>query len=303
MKYIWEISVGTMIPNQRIKRFPRGFTLIELLVVIAIIAVLMAILMPALNRVREQGKRAVCLSHLKQLGLVWIMYADDNDGYIVNGAAGHAGTPNDARHPNEDPWVGACWSPNFGSGEQLPELEQIEQIKIGALWPYCKNLKLYSCPTGYRGEKLSYAIVHSMNGNPPAGTYNESGGRRIPKQENGVWLWVKKRSQIYNPAPAERIVFVDEGWATSYSYAVHYVQEAWWDDPSVRHGDGTTYAYADGHSEYWKWKGIDTVKMGKSRDRSHPGNYTPESAEGFGDLYRLQKATFGRLGYQPSQPW
>ncbi|HCO92954.1 MAG TPA: hypothetical protein DIU00_03230, partial [Phycisphaerales bacterium] len=88
----------------------KGFTLIELLVVIAIIAILMAILMPALHRVREQGKRAVCLSNLKQLGLSWILYADDNDGKIVNGAAGHAGTPTDARHPNEDPWVGVCWS-------------------------------------------------------------------------------------------------------------------------------------------------------------------------------------------------
>jgi len=62
-----------------------GFTLIELLVVIAIIAVLMAILMPALNRVREQGKRAACLSNVKQLTLGWIMYADDNDQKIVSG--------------------------------------------------------------------------------------------------------------------------------------------------------------------------------------------------------------------------
>ncbi|MHC4595210.1 MAG: type II secretion system protein [Planctomycetota bacterium] len=62
-----------------------GFTLIELLVVIAIIAVLMAILMPALNRVREQGKRAACLNNLHQLTLAWIMYADDNDDNLVNG--------------------------------------------------------------------------------------------------------------------------------------------------------------------------------------------------------------------------
>ncbi|GAJ23796.1 unnamed protein product, partial [marine sediment metagenome] len=54
---------------------PRGFTLVELLVVIAIIALLMAILMPALNRAKEQGKRAVCLSNLRQLTLAWIMYA------------------------------------------------------------------------------------------------------------------------------------------------------------------------------------------------------------------------------------
>ncbi len=53
-------------------RSRRGFTLIELLVVIAIIAVLMAILMPSLNRAREQGKRASCLSNLKQLQMAWI---------------------------------------------------------------------------------------------------------------------------------------------------------------------------------------------------------------------------------------
>jgi len=51
----------------------KGFTLIELLVVIAIIAVLMAILMPALNRVKEQGKRVVCMSNLKQLTMAWIL--------------------------------------------------------------------------------------------------------------------------------------------------------------------------------------------------------------------------------------
>ena len=65
----------------------KGFTLIELLVVIAIIAILMAILMPSLNRAREQGKRAACLSNLKQLTLAWIAYAGDNDDRIVNGEA------------------------------------------------------------------------------------------------------------------------------------------------------------------------------------------------------------------------
>ncbi len=279
----------------------RGFTLIELLVVIAIIAILMAILMPALHRAREQGRRAVCLGNVKQLALAWITYADDNDDKIVNGAAGWDRGPTDARHPNERPWVGACWAPGYAGGEQLPEEDQIREIKAGALWSYCKNLKLYSCPTGYRGEMLAYAIVHSMNGNPPSGTYREVGGKRTPKTEGGVCLWIKDRMQIRNPAPAYRVVFVDEGWATSYSYAVHYQQETWWDDPTVRHGDGTTFSYADGHSEYWKWKGIDTIKTGRDSDRGHPGShYSPESLDGFQDLYRLQKATFGRLGYQPS---
>ena len=82
---------------------PRGFTLIELLVVIAIIAILMAILMPALNRAREQGKRAACLSNLKQLTLSWIMYADENDDRIVSGDGGVWHSYNGVV---ETPWVG-----------------------------------------------------------------------------------------------------------------------------------------------------------------------------------------------------
>jgi prepilin-type N-terminal cleavage/methylation domain-containing protein len=60
----------------------RGFTLIELLVVIAIIALLMAILMPALNRVKKQARMAACQMNLKQWGVIWAMYCDDNDGYF-----------------------------------------------------------------------------------------------------------------------------------------------------------------------------------------------------------------------------
>lgn len=67
----------------------KGFTLIELLVVIAIIAILMAILMPTLNRAREQGRRAACLSNLRELTLAWQMYADENDTRIVSGDAGN----------------------------------------------------------------------------------------------------------------------------------------------------------------------------------------------------------------------
>jgi prepilin-type N-terminal cleavage/methylation domain-containing protein len=65
----------------------RGFTLIELLVVVAIIALLMAILMPALQRVRKQGQAVACMSNLKQWGLIWYMYTEDNDGKFNTGGS------------------------------------------------------------------------------------------------------------------------------------------------------------------------------------------------------------------------
>src|SRR4030042_138791 len=66
---------------------PGGFTLIELLVVITVIALLLALLIPALRSAKEQGQRVVCLSNLRQLTLAWIMYAEDNNENIVNGRA------------------------------------------------------------------------------------------------------------------------------------------------------------------------------------------------------------------------
>ena len=64
---------------------PRGFTLVELLVVISIIALLLSILMPALSKIRKQAKSVICQSNLDQWGKIFLMYANDNDGYFSDG--------------------------------------------------------------------------------------------------------------------------------------------------------------------------------------------------------------------------
>jgi len=268
----------------------KGFTLVELLVVIAIIAILMAVLMPALNLAREHGKRAVCLNNLKQLTLAWSVYADENDDKIVNGGVG-CGPPYNSNwgHGDERAWVLICYASDWGSGGQLPVNQQRDAIRGGSLWPYVRQVKLYRCPTGFAGEMLTYAVMFSMN------------GIGYPEVLSVRGAYIKKRNQITDPAPVERLVFIDEGWVSPDAYAVHYGgEERWWDDPPVRHGDGTNVSFADGHIEYWKWKGLDTIKQGRKAVRGHSGDFTPTTAEGFQDLYRMQKATWGRLGYIPT---
>jgi prepilin-type N-terminal cleavage/methylation domain-containing protein len=261
----------------------KGFTLIELLVVIAIIAILMAILVPTLHRAREQGQRAACLSNLKQLTMAWIMYADENDNKIVNantGGPGQSPIPSD-----EDGWV--HWA---GYSDATTEELQIQAIRDGALYPYAKTERLYKCPSGMRGEMRTYAIVDSMNGWP-----------------NSIAPHIKKRTEIARPG--ERVVFLDEGWVTLASWSIPYDRESWWgstpgvsgllnnrnnDCPPVRHGEGTDFSLADGHSEYWKWQDRRTIDYGLMLAGTNP------LQPGNPDLHRVQKAVWGKLGYVPS---
>ncbi len=243
-----------------------GFTLIELLVVIAIIAILMAILLPALHRAKEQGQRAVCLSNVKQLTFSWLMYAQENDDRIVNASTFFSRT-------GEPAWIGAKWQVT-GTPEQLRR-----HLKDGILYKYCEDVDIFKCPTGIRGEVLTYAIMDALNG-----------ATSIPGTKD---LMIKRLNQIRRPG--ERFVFIDEGKISPDSWTVYYDQESWWDQPTVRHGDGTNFSFADGHSDYWKWKDPRTVRLARmtsaqASDRAQPGN---------DDLHAVQKAAWGKLGYTP----
>ncbi|MCX5646602.1 MAG: type II secretion system protein [Phycisphaerae bacterium] len=265
-------------------RTQKAFTLIELLVVIAIIAILMAVLMPALKRAREGGKRASCLSNLKQLTLAWSMYADENDDRLVNGATGFSNYSGGdwATHANELAWIDG-FHPDPADWDA-----QIQDIKRGALWPYLRNEKIYACPTGRRGQALTYSIMFSMNAVCHTEVHGVQGAH------------VKKRSEI-KPAVGLRLVFIDEGYMTSDAYAVNYSKEMWWDNPPVRHGDGATLSFADGHVDYWKWKGIDTIKSARDYENKDPGvNWSPTTDDGYQDLYAMQKGCWGKLGYTPT---
>jgi len=299
-----------------------GFTLVELLVVIAIIALLMAVLLPALNRARTQAKRIVCLSGLKQLTLGWMTYASGNNDKLVNGSAysgAHspcptcpvpadplnscaASLPNNpanpsstqeaADHKNELPWIGSY---NILTA---PDCGKKCAIDTGALWRYIQDYKLYHCPTGNKGETITYSIVDGANGRQE-GRGNIGTGGTVP-----AGLWKKTLGQIRRSA--RQVVFVDEGRITADSFAVYYNGSwgngpgNWFDGPDSRHGDGTTVSFADGHSEYWKWC-LETANYGRLVEAGTPPGPFPRGATpqppdaAFQDLYRMTIGCWGQI--------
>jgi len=252
----------------------RGFTLIELLAVIAIIAVLMAILMPALQRAREQGKRAVCLNNTKSLVLAWIMYAEEHQGLIPRAQA------------SEDPAIKDCWirKPAGTLPVEAPVEEQLQALEAGVLFPYAPNAKVFRCPVAARNEMRTYSIVHAMN------SYAFGDLFPVSRRLNDV------------KQPGTRIVFIDDyGEDYDAAWAVHYDQAKWWNPIPMRHGKGTVASHADGHASFYSWTDPRTIEWAQltwaEAEAQRGGALSTQP--GNRDLEEIQKACWGKLGYEP----
>jgi prepilin-type N-terminal cleavage/methylation domain-containing protein len=247
-----------------------GFTLIELLVVIAIIAILAAMLLPALGKAKQKTQGVYCMNNNKQMVLANFMYqADNKDSFPMAMHGGFIPGANDTTKPWVSGWL------DWTTSADNTNLVYLTNPRYAVLASYFGNAKnLYKCPadnfaSGAQRQRGWPSRVRSVSANIyigkgngwATGPWGGAGGPNNLSQVNG-YRGAAKASDLLIPGPAQTWVYMDEH-PDSMNDAGAFPPDSATnipDAPATAHGGAAGFGMADGHGEIHKWRGPTMTK-------------------------------------------